>query len=111
VDETWGRSEIAPFGMELPTHFYSPGRAGCRTGALRRAPPAHDSVDLLDSQLGSVKVEPVEDRGIPVEKEAVGGIDFNKDMAYRYCDDNLLEAMDLVIGIEFDGAILVRTDR
>jgi len=83
---------------------------GCLTPG---APRAHDrdSVDLLDSQLGSVKVEPVEDRGFPVEKEAVGGIDFNKDMAYRYCDDNLLEAMGLVIGIEFDGAILVRTDR
>jgi hypothetical protein len=29
VDETWGRGEITPFGMELPTHFYSPGRADC----------------------------------------------------------------------------------
>jgi hypothetical protein len=29
VDETWGRGEIAPFGMKLSTHFYCPGRAGC----------------------------------------------------------------------------------
>jgi membrane fusion protein, heavy metal efflux system len=39
-----------------------------------------DSVDLSDSQLASVKVEPVEEREFPIEKEAVGSIDFNEDM-------------------------------
>jgi membrane fusion protein, heavy metal efflux system len=39
-----------------------------------------DSVDLSDSQLASVKVEPVEERDFPLEKEAVGSIDFNEDM-------------------------------
>ena len=39
-----------------------------------------NSVDLSDSQLASVKVEPVEDREFPVEKEAVGSIDFNEDL-------------------------------
>jgi len=38
------------------------------------------SLDLTDLQLASVKVEPVEDREFPVEKEAVGSIDFNEDM-------------------------------
>jgi membrane fusion protein, heavy metal efflux system len=38
------------------------------------------TLDLTDSQLASVKVEPVEAREFPVEKEAVGGIDFNEDM-------------------------------
>ena len=38
---------------------------------------SRDSVDLSDSQLASVKVEPVEDREFPVEKEAVGSIDFD----------------------------------
>jgi cobalt-zinc-cadmium efflux system membrane fusion protein len=46
------------------------------------AAAAHDpnSVDLSDAQLASVKVEPVAEREFPVEKEAVGSIDFNEDM-------------------------------
>jgi cobalt-zinc-cadmium efflux system membrane fusion protein len=39
-----------------------------------------NSVDLSDSQLSSVKVEPVAEREFPVEKDAVGSIDFNADM-------------------------------
>ena len=39
-----------------------------------------DSLDLSDKQLASVKVEPVEEREFPVEKEAVGSINFNEDM-------------------------------
>jgi cobalt-zinc-cadmium efflux system membrane fusion protein len=39
-----------------------------------------NTLDLTDSQLASVKVEPVEAREFPVEKQAVGGIDFNEDM-------------------------------
>jgi membrane fusion protein, heavy metal efflux system len=42
-----------------------------------------DSVDLSDSQLASVKVEPVEEREFPLEKEAVGSIDFDEDMAVQ----------------------------
>jgi membrane fusion protein, heavy metal efflux system len=44
--------------------------------------PPHDpnSIDLSDTQLASVKVEPIEEREFPVEKEAVGSIDFNEDM-------------------------------
>jgi membrane fusion protein, heavy metal efflux system len=48
------------------------------TGAA--APHDPNSVDLSDAQLASVKVEPVADREFPVEKEAVGSIDFNEDM-------------------------------
>jgi membrane fusion protein, heavy metal efflux system len=39
-----------------------------------------NTLNLTDTQLASVKVEPVEAREFPVEKEAVGGIDFNEDM-------------------------------
>jgi membrane fusion protein, heavy metal efflux system len=47
-------------------------------------PPRNpDSVDLSDSQLASVKVEPVEEREFPVEKDAVGSIDFNEDMSVQ----------------------------
>jgi membrane fusion protein, heavy metal efflux system len=39
-----------------------------------------NTLNLTDTQLASVKVAPVEAREFPVEKEAVGGIDFNEDM-------------------------------
>ena len=42
-----------------------------------------DSVDLSDSQLASVKVEPLEERDFPVEKDAIGSIDFNEDMSVQ----------------------------
>ncbi len=61
-------------------------RSKAETGATARADApraaAHNqaSVDLSDSQLASVKVAPVEEREFPVEKQAVGSIDFNEDM-------------------------------
>ena len=45
--------------------------------------PSKDTVDLSDSQLASVKVEPIEDHDFPQEKEAVGSIDFNEDMSVQ----------------------------
>ncbi len=42
-----------------------------------------DSVDLSDSQLAFVKVAPVEERDFPIEKEAVGSIDFNEEMSVQ----------------------------
>jgi cobalt-zinc-cadmium efflux system membrane fusion protein len=45
--------------------------------------PDADSVDLSGSQLDAVKVAPVEERDFPIEKEAVGSIDFNEDMAVQ----------------------------
>jgi len=38
------------------------------------------ALDLTDSQLAAVKVESIEEREFPAEKEAVGSIDFNEDM-------------------------------
>jgi cobalt-zinc-cadmium efflux system membrane fusion protein len=38
------------------------------------------SLNLSASQLATVKVEPVEEHEFPIEKEAVGSIDFNEDM-------------------------------
>lgn len=40
-----------------------------------------NNLELSDSQLAAVKVEPVDLREFPVEKEAVGSIDFDEDMA------------------------------
>src|SRR5262249_28994779 len=42
-----------------------------------------DSVDLSDSQLSSVKVEPVGEREFPIEKQAFGNIDFNQEMTMQ----------------------------
>jgi membrane fusion protein, heavy metal efflux system len=55
------------------------------TSAHAEASAAGNSADantlnLTDTQLAAVKVEPVETREFPVEKEAVGSIDFNEDM-------------------------------
>jgi membrane fusion protein, heavy metal efflux system len=45
------------------------------------AGPAHaESVNLSDSQLKFVRVEPIDAREFPVVKDAVGSIDFNEDM-------------------------------
>jgi membrane fusion protein, heavy metal efflux system len=48
-----------------------------------RPAPDANSVDLSDSQLDAVKVAAVELRDFPIEKEAVGSIDFNEDMAVQ----------------------------
>ncbi len=42
-----------------------------------------NSIELSDSQLALVKVEPIEEHDFPSEKEAVGSIDFNQDMAVQ----------------------------
>jgi cobalt-zinc-cadmium efflux system membrane fusion protein len=52
------------------------GSAVSKTGASGDP----NTLDLTDPQLASVKVEPVEAREFPIEKQAVGGIDFNEDM-------------------------------
>jgi membrane fusion protein, heavy metal efflux system len=65
---------------------------GSRVGSIAASPAnaqsagnstilaGQNSLDLTDSQLSAVKVAPVEEREFPVEKEAVGSIDFDEDM-------------------------------
>jgi membrane fusion protein, heavy metal efflux system len=55
----------------------SPVRPSAAAG--REAP----SLNLSDSQLAVVKVEPVTEHEFPTEKESVGGIDFNEDMTLQ----------------------------
>src|ERR1700728_1338956 len=58
--------------------------ARAHADASRNAPAQDkDTVTLSDQQLASVKVGPVEDHDFPSEKEAVGSIDFNEDMAVQ----------------------------
>jgi cobalt-zinc-cadmium efflux system membrane fusion protein len=60
-----------------------PGATGARADAPSAAAGGSDSVDLSDAQLSAVKVEPVEERDFPREKEAVGSIDFNEEMSVQ----------------------------
>jgi cobalt-zinc-cadmium efflux system membrane fusion protein len=68
--------------------IWRPGEAakppvGDTSGAGTAQAAAPNSIDLSDSQLVSVKVAAVEDRDFPVEKEAVGSIDFNENMSVQ----------------------------
>ncbi len=65
-----------------PSGVRSKAETGATASADAPRAAAHNqaSVDLSDSQLASVKVAPVEDREFPVEKLAVGSIDFDEDM-------------------------------
>jgi cobalt-zinc-cadmium efflux system membrane fusion protein len=59
------------------------GAKSANAEAPNAVPKNPDSVDLSDSQLDSVKVAPADEREFPVEKEAIGSIDFNEDMAVQ----------------------------
>ena len=54
-----------------------------KADALSASAHNPDSIDLSDAQLSAVKVEPVEERDFPREKQAVGSIDFNEDLAVQ----------------------------
>ena len=59
------------------------GGGGAYADTPDAAPQSPDSVDLSDSQLDAVKVAPVEARDFPVEKNAIGSIDFDEEMAVQ----------------------------
>jgi cobalt-zinc-cadmium efflux system membrane fusion protein len=59
------------------------GGAGAHADAPSAVAQIPDSVDLSDSQLDAVKVAPVEARDFPVEKDAIGSIDFDEEMAVQ----------------------------
>jgi membrane fusion protein, heavy metal efflux system len=58
-------------------------RASAQVGTRSETTTDSVSVNLSDSQLASVKVAPVSEREFPVEKQAVGSIDFNQDMTLQ----------------------------
>jgi cobalt-zinc-cadmium efflux system membrane fusion protein len=71
------------------SHFGGPPQGGPGAPGTRgNAPSAaagdqQNSIDLSDAQLSAVKVEPVEERDFPREKEAVGSINFNEEMSVQ----------------------------
>lgn len=56
---------------------------GVTTRANAELANPRDAVDLSELQLAAVKVAPVEERDFPIEKEAVGSIDFNENMTVQ----------------------------
>lgn len=74
---SWPSGERSPSNIGTTGARAAPGDVA----AVARRDP--DSVDLTDAQLTAVKVEPVEARDFPVEKQAVGSIDFNEDLAVQ----------------------------
>jgi len=61
----------------------SAARAPGGPAAASGDPPAAPSVELADTQLAFVKVEPAVEREFPVEKGSVGSIDFDEDMTLQ----------------------------
>lgn len=53
------------------------------TGAVSKPGQSDPTVELSPSQLNSIKIEPVRTYLFPVEKEAVGNIDFDGDLAVQ----------------------------
>jgi cobalt-zinc-cadmium efflux system membrane fusion protein len=53
------------------------------TGAKFNTAPSESTLDLSPSQLNSIKIEPVGSYLFPVEKEAVGNIDYDEDLSVQ----------------------------
>jgi membrane fusion protein, heavy metal efflux system len=62
------------------TQANAEGTPSGQSGGGSDNPP---TIDLTDSQLASVNVAPVEERQFPIEKEAVGSINFNEYMTLQ----------------------------
>jgi cobalt-zinc-cadmium efflux system membrane fusion protein len=73
----FGDSPKSPLGVATTNANAQgvPARPGTSSGS--------PSIDLSDSQLASVKVEPAGEREFPIEKESVGSIGFNEDMTLQ----------------------------
>jgi len=62
------------------TSAHAQGSVQAATAAATPSAADAYTLNLSDAQLTAVKVEPIEEREFPVEKEAVGSIDFNEEM-------------------------------
>jgi len=57
------------------------------SGAKSNTSPSEGILDLSPSQLNSIKIEPVGSYLFPVEKEAVGNIDYDEDLSVQVFPD------------------------
>jgi cobalt-zinc-cadmium efflux system membrane fusion protein len=69
--------------LAIVTHWLWRPDGGENSSAPSARSPSVDSVDLSESQLGFVKIAAVQARDFPVEKEAVGSIDFDEEMSVQ----------------------------
>jgi hypothetical protein len=94
VSEGWlSRLPLIFFGYSTACEFrtfrtVADQRSRARIGASRDDAVSGSAGDaytlnLSDAQLAGVKVEPAEEREFPLEKEAVGSIDFNEERRCR----------------------------
>jgi membrane fusion protein, heavy metal efflux system len=65
------------------SELVTPPAQAQQAGVPGAAASNQNTLELTDSQLQSVKVAPVAERQFPVQKEAVGSIDFNEDLAVQ----------------------------
>jgi len=81
----WLESQLGLPSQEASAQGADSARSGDRGGSDRASSDraSSDSVNLSDSQLAWVKVEPVSEREFPIEKQAVGSIDFNEEMSVQ----------------------------
>jgi cobalt-zinc-cadmium efflux system membrane fusion protein len=57
--------------------------ADTNAAANSKASPSGTTLDLSPSQLNTIKIEPAESYQFPVEKDAVGNIDFDEDLSVQ----------------------------
>jgi membrane fusion protein, heavy metal efflux system len=75
---------VAAADIYVLLHSRSAAAASSVSGPAAASPSADAaSVQLSDSQLASIQVGAVSDREFPIQKEAVGNIDFNEDMSLQ----------------------------
>jgi cobalt-zinc-cadmium efflux system membrane fusion protein len=72
-----GIGRFSAHAEDPPRANAGPSPAAAGTGAPGRS----DALDLSAEQLGMVEVGPVSEQAFPLEREAVGNIDFNEDLA------------------------------
>ncbi len=70
-------------GRGQATNANTPPEAGAKSNPS----PSEAALDLSPSQLNSIKVEPVGSYLFPVDKEAVGSIDYDEDLAVQVFPD------------------------
>jgi cobalt-zinc-cadmium efflux system membrane fusion protein len=73
-------------GVHVFRDFGSPPRAAAATAnatAVASPPADANTVELADTQLAFVKIETAAEHAFPLEKTAVGSIDFNEDMTVQ----------------------------
>ena len=76
----WLEAQLGTPSQEASAQTADSARSADRDGS---DPATADSVNLSDSQLASVKVEPVGEREFPIEKQAVGSIEFNEELSVQ----------------------------